>query len=144
MEYNCVIGRVRDERYDNIVHPRSPYFAMGLTKRVITLRQASKISGYNQDYLGSLIRNGEIKGVKVGRNWCTTEAEIKSYLFRQKIKKNQLAITDFFSKRRIVTISALTIFLLCVGTFAFYILSYSSNPEVQVQKNLSDNNESLL
>jgi len=39
-----------------------------LTKNMISLNQAAKISGYTQDYLGYLIRRGEIKAVRTGRN----------------------------------------------------------------------------
>ena len=54
-------------------------------KKVISLNQAAQISGYTQDYLGYLMRRGEIKGLKKGRVWFTTEEDIKEYLFKKKI-----------------------------------------------------------
>jgi excisionase family DNA binding protein len=47
---------------------------------LITLREASKISGYNPDYLGFLIRDGKMRGKKVGRNWLTTREDVEYYL----------------------------------------------------------------
>jgi len=44
----------------------------------ISLKQASEISGYHQDYLSQLIRQGKIKGTKIGRNWFVVEEEIKT------------------------------------------------------------------
>ena len=35
----------------------------------ITTREANKISGYSADYLGRLVRSGDIFGRKVGRVW---------------------------------------------------------------------------
>ena len=49
-------------------------------KKIISLNQASKISGYHQDYLSSLIRKNELKGEKIGNSWFTTEEEIRKYL----------------------------------------------------------------
>ncbi|MFA5773624.1 MAG: helix-turn-helix domain-containing protein, partial [Candidatus Paceibacterota bacterium] len=80
-------------------------------KKVISLHQAAKISGYTQDHLGYLIRSGEIKGVKKGRNWFTSKDEVKSYLLKQKtihaqssnkgsVKKilhKKLAVKSFFT-----------------------------------------------
>jgi len=57
-------------------------------KNVISLSQASKISGYTQDYLGYLIRSGEMKGIKKGRIWFTTDEEIQNYLFKKKVRSD--------------------------------------------------------
>jgi excisionase family DNA binding protein len=47
---------------------------------LITVRQAAKLSGYNPDYISSLIRSGKVRGKKVGKNWLTTVEEIKAYI----------------------------------------------------------------
>ncbi|MFA6393090.1 MAG: hypothetical protein WCW54_03335, partial [Candidatus Paceibacterota bacterium] len=67
-------------------------------KNVISLNQAAKISGYTQDYLGYLIRSGEIKGVKKGGIWFTTEEEITHYISKQKAIKRKLLVRDFLEK----------------------------------------------
>lgn len=60
-------------------------------KKVISLHQASQISGYHQDYLSALMRKGEMNGEKLGGNWFTTEDEVRNYIFKQKIRnKNWL------------------------------------------------------
>lgn len=69
-------------------------------KKVISLNQAAKISGYHSDYLSSLIRKGEIKGKKVGGNWFTTEEELKNYKFKQKVRHKKFALVDFMSPGR--------------------------------------------
>ncbi len=93
-------------------------------KKVISLNEASKQSGYTQDYLGYLIRNGDIKAKKVGRAWFTTKEAIDNYLFKQKIQHKELAISDFFSRRRTKNILIFGL-LLFVGVIS--ILSYLSN-----------------
>jgi hypothetical protein len=93
-------------------------------KKFITLNQAAKKSGYTQDYLGWLIRKGEIKGLKVGRNWCTTENEIKNYLFKQKVRRGHLALRGFFSERRVYTIITVAV-LVFIGGFYITTAAYS-------------------
>lgn len=43
----------------------------------ISLKQASKISGYHPDYLGQLIRKGKLKAIRIGRSWFVPEEEVK-------------------------------------------------------------------
>ena len=69
-------------------------------KKVISLSQASKLSGYHSDYLSALIRKGELKGQKVGGNWFTTQEEVKQYIFKQKVQRQEWAIGDFLAQKR--------------------------------------------
>ena len=46
----------------------------------VSLSQAAEISGYHQDYLGQLCRLGKIRAAKIGRNWYTTQTELKVLL----------------------------------------------------------------
>jgi hypothetical protein len=92
-------------------------------KKIISLNEAAKSSGYSQDYLGFLIRKGEIKGIKKGRAWFTTEEEIKNYLFKKKVRHNEFAIKEFFSASRIKNIIIATI-LVFIG---WYFLSANFN-----------------
>jgi len=50
-------------------------------KKLITLKEASEISGYSPDYVGQLIRQGKLPGQKVYSNisWMTTEESVLSY-----------------------------------------------------------------
>lgn len=52
----------------------------------ISLKEASKISGYAPDYIGELIRKGKIPGKQVVCNvaWMTTKEAILAYKERQK------------------------------------------------------------
>ncbi|OGI71597.1 hypothetical protein A3B84_02190 [Candidatus Nomurabacteria bacterium RIFCSPHIGHO2_02_FULL_35_13] len=85
------------ERHHNIVIIN---LEMENLKKVVSLGQASKITGYHSDYLSALIRKGEMKGEKVGGSWFTTEEEINNYIFKQKIRHKKFAILDFFSPTR--------------------------------------------
>lgn len=89
---------------------------MGNFKKVISLHQASLISGYHQDYLSALIRKNEIRGEKKGGNWFTTEEEIKTYILKQKIRHKKwiakyfLLFTKKINKSFIYAIICLALF----------------------------------
>lgn len=51
-----------------------------LTSKLISVTRASEISGLTTSYIRRLLRDGQIEGVKVGRNWLTTEEAIREYL----------------------------------------------------------------
>jgi len=70
-------------------------------RKVISLHQASIISGYHQDYLSSLMRKREIKGQKMGRNWFTTEEEIRKYILNQEIRHKKSAFKYFLYLKKI-------------------------------------------
>jgi len=93
---------------------------MDSLKKVISLNQAAKFSGYSQDYLGFLIRKGELKGVKKGRAWFTTEEEIKNYLFKKKVRHQEFAVKEFFSPTRTRNIIIATSIIFICG---FLLLS---------------------
>jgi excisionase family DNA binding protein len=46
----------------------------------ITLAQAAEISGFSRGHLRLLLRQGKLKGTKLGRDWLTTKAAIREYL----------------------------------------------------------------
>lgn len=56
------------------------------TGKYITLKEASKMTGYSPDYLGQLIRKGKLTGKQVYLNvaWVTTEEAIREYLEKNK------------------------------------------------------------
>lgn len=47
---------------------------------LISLAQASQISGLSHSHLRLLVRQGKIKATKIGRDWLTTEAAVRDYL----------------------------------------------------------------
>lgn len=96
------------------------HYRMESLKKVISLNQAAQLSGYTQDYLGFLVRKGEIKGTKKGRTWFTTEEEVKNYLFKKKVRQNKFAVGDFFSPTRTRNIVLATIIVFIGG---FLLLS---------------------
>lgn len=50
-----------------------------LVSQLISVADASKISGLTPGYIRRLLRNGQIQGVKIGRDWRTTEEAVREY-----------------------------------------------------------------
>lgn len=112
---------------------------MGSLKKVISLNQASKISGYNQDYLSSLIRKKEMKGKKIGGTWFTTEEEVKNYILKQKIQHKKWVVWDFLSsKRRINNIFIYTIVFVTIFILGLQFYTQKDNKVDMVNTKLSD------
>ena len=65
--------------------------------KFISLKEASRISGYSSDYIGYLIREGKIEGRPVYTNisWQTTAEEVLNY-------KNRTAKRDAESGKKMV------------------------------------------
>lgn len=59
-------------------------------KNLISLKEASSISGYSADYIGQLIRAGKIPGKQVYCNvqWMTTAQAVQDYKKKGKNKKD--------------------------------------------------------
>jgi len=49
---------------------------------LISLQEAAKLSGLSQAHIRLLVRNGEVWGKKIGRNWVTTEQAVREYQAR--------------------------------------------------------------
>jgi len=117
---------------------------MELLKKIISLNQAAKISGYTQDYLGFLVRKGEIKGVKKGNTWFTTEEEVRNYIFKKKVRNEELAVKEFFSPSRTKNIIIFTIIIFIIG-FLFYFYTNKSNTDSvkEIRSAVTSDGESL-
>ena len=90
----------------------------------ISLKKASKISGYHPDYLGSLIREGKIHGKKIGRNWFITEKAVRTYLSTQKFLSIKEILFAKISPK--IAFSSLILVLIGIGAFLiFYPKGYS-------------------
>ena len=51
-----------------------------LTSKLISVTRAAELSGLTTSYIRRLLRDKQIEGVKIGRNWLTTEEAIRKYL----------------------------------------------------------------
>ena len=113
-------------------------------KNVISLNQAAKISGYTQDYLGYLIRTGEMNGIKKGRVWFTTEEEVNNYLFKKKVRRKEFAILEFFSPSRVKNIIFVSVIILA-GLFFFFstVSKNKTAPAEIIQSAVNSDGESL-
>jgi len=99
----------------------------------ITLRQASKISGYNPDYLSFLIREGKMRGKKVGRNWLTTREDVRYYLdnlsVRQTVPKRSSFLRTGFM---VMSVSLLVTF---AAYFAYMVIYQNVYNQVSAKVN---------
>ncbi|MBP6884111.1 MAG: hypothetical protein KBC06_02670 [Candidatus Pacebacteria bacterium] len=113
-------------------------------RKVISLHQASIISGYHQDYLSSLIRKKEIKGEKVGRNWFTTEEEIKKYILKQEIRHKKSVLKYFLYFKNINKGFISGFVVLALFSFGIYLDNKSNFNETQVETHATDTQGSLV
>ena len=51
---------------------------------LISLQDAAKLSGMSPSHIRLLIRENEMWGLKIGRNWVTTELAVREYQARGK------------------------------------------------------------
>lgn len=51
-----------------------------LTSELISVTDAAQRTGLSPAWIRRLLQRGQIEGVKVGRNWLTTEQAIRDYL----------------------------------------------------------------
>ena len=50
----------------------------------ITTKETAQITGYHEEYLRTLIRDGKVKGQKFGPVWQVSNASLLNYLARAK------------------------------------------------------------
>jgi hypothetical protein len=111
---------------------------------IISLAQASKLTGYNQDYLGQLCRSGKLKGTKFGRNWTTTVAAINELLRQNGFDQSQLIQAQPAEPTVISSVQGLPIALVTKvadlpppladpGTFHKFWQGFSSKPNFTAQ-----------
>ncbi len=86
--------------------------------KLISLKDAAKISGYTADYIGQLIRAGKIPGKQVYANiqWMTTEEAVMDYKNKGQLKTGE-GISDKFSNQKRKLFMQLNILGLFFKTF---------------------------
>lgn len=57
-----------------------PKFLDQVAHKLISVTEASELSGLTPSYIRRLLRQTKVSGVKVGRDWFTTEDAIRTYL----------------------------------------------------------------
>jgi len=53
-------------------------------EELISIDKAAKLSGLSSGHLRLLISRGDVWGIKVARNWVTTEQAVREYLARNR------------------------------------------------------------
>ena len=64
---------------------------MVISNEAISLKEASKFSGYHSDYLSFLIRSGKLNGQKIGRAWFVNQGELEVFLKQKENGKDVLS-----------------------------------------------------
>ena len=57
-----------------------PAFLDQVAHKLISVTEASELSGLTSSYIRRLLRQQKVPGVKVGRDWFTTEDALRTYL----------------------------------------------------------------
>ncbi len=52
-------------------------------RKTLSLKEASELTGYHQDYLGQLCRSGKLRATKLGKSWVTTESALNEFVGMQ-------------------------------------------------------------
>ena len=104
----------------------SVFVFMELSQEFITASQAAKLTGYNPDYFSSLIREGKVRGRKVGKIWVTTHQEVDRFLKR----KNNPSFWGWPLHIGLTARSLLVAFLiaafLSIATYSIYAAIYNA------------------
>lgn len=53
-------------------------------RKLISLAEASELSGLSSGHLRLLVRQGKLWGAKIGRNWVTSEDVVRDYLAQER------------------------------------------------------------
>ena len=69
--------------------------------KLVSLREASKNSGIDQNYLRVLINRKVLRAVKVGRDWFVTENGLSDYTKKHSRKKNHFAVNQITAIKEI-------------------------------------------
>ena len=54
------------------------------TEDLISVTEAARISGLTTSFIRRLLRTGRVEGIKISRNWLTTEGAIRAYLLKER------------------------------------------------------------
>jgi len=93
--------------------------------KFLSLKEASKISGYSQDYLGFLLRTKKLKGHKINdKIWLVEENSFFNYLARREFVPLKKLI--FFK-------SAILVFLFLISFF-FSFFAFFNKENIIVSK----------
>jgi hypothetical protein len=106
-------------------------------EQLISLKKASEISGYHQDYLSYLLRKKEITGKKIGRDWFTTEESVRNYLSTKKFFPLRKLLFSKISMKKFLIL----IVILVLITTGVFLLPFS---KLYFQKSKGDFTSSQL
>lgn len=87
----------------------------------ISLHEASKLTPYDANYIGLLIRKKRLHAIKQGGKWYTTKDDVRAYLERVSKREIAQALSNTIplTFRTLSTISASVILTTAFATFMF-------------------------
>ena len=65
-----------------------------MPEKLLSIKQVQEILGLSERTIFRLIKNGEIQGFKIGREWRFTEADINAYIEKQRQKARRSSAED--------------------------------------------------
>jgi len=84
--------------------------------KFLSLKEASKISGYHQDYLGFLLRTKKLKGKKINdKIWLVEESSFFRYLTKK----------QFVPLKKIISLKTAILIFLFLFSFSFFSFSFN-------------------
>lgn len=97
--------------------------------KYVSLTEASRVSNYTSDYLGSLIRKKKLGGKKIGRDWFTTMESLGAYLsFKKHLPIAEELVgrpTFLFSVRTKIKPKLIFLFLIILGLISFGVFMFN-------------------
>lgn len=112
--------------------------------RLISLKEASQISGYHQDYLSFLIRQNKLNGERIGRAWSVREDELKRFVNTKKeasdiVEKNNQINVGFLINNKIANLVLATFLIILFFSFVVVVKENSEKGNAANVKKLNYN-----
>ena len=111
--------------------------------KYISLKKAARISGYAPDYLGYLIREKQLGGRKIGRNWFTTEESLAAYLSSKKYLSLEDSITPKKSVFQKLVNPKLIFLLIIICIWAASVFLWQMNSSITESEESGDFNNKI-
>ncbi len=99
---------------------------MELSEEFITASQAAKLTGYNPDYFSSLIRDGKVRGKKMGKSWITTRKEVERFLKNIKKTPRSTWSSHIGLNLKSVIVAFCVAVLLSIACYSVYAAVYNT------------------
>jgi hypothetical protein len=114
----------------------------------ISLKQASKLTPYDANYLGLLVRNKRLKAIKKGDKWLTKKEDVLDYLAEVSKKardhRGELGVVlPEERSQRVRRLVFAVLFIIVVAAMVFFVVSTNRNQGAEDYRIQRDENNNL-